>query len=205
MRKSNVSLNNEDAKYEKEVVSHFLRNIKTNVIKNHDAYLLNKLCHDCYEISREFGLNESPACLRYTYIIRETLTRHFGDEIQFSKVGKFVAVHSCKVNPLTYLVATLLGHGLREESNIRCFANLVRRKLKSSERKIEGKYVPPTSDEFLEELDYIFKPENCLFNVISLSINPKRLMDNDGYVKAPTISQAEKIAAMSKGHQLPQQ
>ena len=98
LRKSNISLNNEDAKYEEEVVSHFLRNIKTNVIKNHYAYLMNELCHDCYEISREFGLNESPACLRYTYI-RETLTRHFGDEIQFSKVRKFVAVHSCKVNP----------------------------------------------------------------------------------------------------------
>ena len=54
-----------------------------------------------------------------------------------------------------------------------------------------------TSDEFLEELDN-FKPEKCLFNVISLSINPKRLMDNDGYVKAPTISQAEKIAAISE-------
>ena len=133
--------------------------------------------------------------------------------MQFSKVRKFVAVHSCKVNPLTYSVATLLGHGLREESIIRCFANLVRRKLKSSLKKIEGKYVPPTSDEFLEELDN-FKPEKCLFNVISLSINPKRLMDNDRYVKAPTISQAEKIAAISeswehlltqKGYQLPQQ
>ena len=76
LRKSNISLNNEDAKYEEEVVSHFLRNNKTNVIKNHNAYLLSELCHDCYEISREFGLNESPACLRYTYIIRETLTRH---------------------------------------------------------------------------------------------------------------------------------
>ena len=41
---------------------------------------------------------------------------------EFSSVGRFIAVHSSDVNPLTYSIATLKGHGLREESVIKCFA-----------------------------------------------------------------------------------
>ena len=90
------------------------------------------------------------------------------------------------------------GHGLREESIIKCFSNLVRRKLVvTGEERKGGKYVPPTSDEIFAELDS-FSPLKCIFNAISLSINPKRSMGSDGYITAPNSVQAEKIAAIAE-------
>ena len=187
---------------EGKITSYFLSQVETKVLKDHNAYFLNQLCEDCKEISKEFGLDDSPTFLRYSHRMKETLIRTFSDKIQFSKVGKYVAVHPYDVSPLTYTVSTLKGYGLREESIVRCFANLVRRKLldfdKDSENEVKGgKYIPPSAEEFLNELDK-FSPLKCIFNAISLSINPKRIQASGGYVKAASSAQAEKINAISE-------
>ena len=70
-----IPINNEEFPVEEQVVSLFLRNVETKILKDHDAYLLNELCSDCKEISGEHGLDESPACIRYTYRIKETLNK----------------------------------------------------------------------------------------------------------------------------------
>lgn len=87
----------------------------------------------------------------------DTLVQRFSESINLTKVGKYVAVHSFDVNPLTYSVSTLRGCGLRMESIVRCCANLVRRKLLNIESTIEvkkdGTFVPPNSEEFMNELN----------------------------------------------------
>ena len=196
-------IDNDTHELEEKIISYFLSQVETKVLKDHNTYFLNQLCEDCKEISKEFGLDDSPTCLRYSHRMKETLIETFSDKIQFSKVGKYVAVHPYDVNPLTYTVSTLKGYGLREESIVRCFANLVRRKLldsdrdKDKEKEKEGKYIPPTAEEFLAELDK-FSPLKCIFNAISLSINPKRTQGTDGYVKAASPAQAEKINTISE-------
>ena len=134
------------------VLSLFLRNVEIQIIADQDAFLLHELCQDCKEISAEFGLGDSPPpppppALRHSYRVKEILIKHFGEKIRFSNVGKYVAVHSSAVNPLTYTAATLKGHGLREENVIKCFANLVRRKLGKEavgEEIRKGAYAAPT-------------------------------------------------------------
>ena len=108
----------------------------------------------------------------------------------------FIAVHSSDVNPSTYSIATLKGHGLREESVIRCFANLVRRRLPQALGS-QVRYTPPSVDDFLIDLES-FGPVKCIFNAISPSINPKRPMGNDGYIKATNSSESEKIATIAE-------
>ena len=66
-----------------KVVEHFFRKIDRKVVKGKDAYLLNELLKDCLEISEEIWLEESPACLRHTYRIKETLISHFGLKSNF--------------------------------------------------------------------------------------------------------------------------
>ena len=110
-----------------------------------------------------------PPALRRSYRVKEILIKHFGEKIRFSNVGKYVALHSSAVNPLTFTAATLKGHGLREENVIKCFANLVRRKLGKEamgEEVRKGAYAAPTVSEFMADLDS-FNPVRCIFNAIS--------------------------------------
>ena len=186
-----------DSEVPSQILSLFLRNVEMRIILDQDAFLLNELCKDCKEISAEFGLDDSPPELRFTYRVKETLIRHFEEKIIFSKVGKYVVVHSSAVNALTYTASTLKGHGLREENVIRCFANLVRRKLGKENDDIRSEvYVPPTVSEFMDDLDSL-SPVKCIFNAISLSINAERTIEFDGYAKASDSAQGEKIAAIS--------
>ena len=97
---------------------------------------------------------------------------------------------------MTYSIATLKGHGLREESVIRCFANLARRRLPQALGS-QGRYTPPSVDDFLIDLES-FGSVKCIFNAISLSINSERPMGNDGYIKVTTFSLSEKIATIAE-------
>ena len=109
-----------------KVIQHFYRKILQKVIRDKNAYLLSELLRDCKEISKEFGLDEAPVCLRHTYRVKESLMQHFETQISFSSITKYVVVHSSEVNVVTYSFATLKGRGLQEDDIVKSFANLIR-------------------------------------------------------------------------------
>ena len=104
--------------------------------------------------------------------MKEKLLDHFGEKIQFTKVGNKNVLNFSDLSPLTHTEATLKGNGLREEDIAKAFANLIRRKL--SEKKDFEKtcrFKPSIPSEFLISL-HERNPFSCLFYAISWSINP---------------------------------
>ena len=60
-------IDNDTQELEEKIISYFPSQVETKVLKDHNAYFLNQLCEDCKEISKEFGLDDSPTCLRMAY------------------------------------------------------------------------------------------------------------------------------------------
>ena len=56
---------------------------------------------------------------------------------------------------------------------------------------------PPSPEEFLASLD-TYKPLACIYNCISWSINPKRQVDESGYVECASVKLAEKILTIGE-------
>ena len=118
------------------------------------------------------GLEEPLAEFRHSNRLKEKLLDHFGEKIQFTKVGNKNVLNFSDLSPLTYTEATLKGNGLREEDIAKAFANLIRRKL--SEKKDYEKtcrFKPSIPSEFLISL-HERNPFSYLFYAISWSINP---------------------------------
>ena len=97
---SNKFGDSDNNEIEEKVLEHFFRKVERKVIKDKDAYLLSELLEDCLEISEEFGLNESPPCLRHTYRMKDALMDRFGGKIEFSNVSKKDYVKMTLRNPL---------------------------------------------------------------------------------------------------------
>eukprot|EP00794_Sanderia_malayensis_P008248 gene8248-9129_t len=178
---------------EEEITNHFLRKFKLRAIEAKEAFLITELLKDVGEISEEYGLKEAPITLKHTYQVKAKLIEQFGDRIEFGKVGRSDVVYPSGANPLQYSLATLHGHGLREDDLVKAFAKLVNRKLSGKKRQPW----PPDPKELLSSLDNS-GPLRCLYNVISWSINPKREKNELGYAKTASESQAEKIAAIAE-------
>ena len=123
--------------------------VKLNLrMKGHEAFLVNELMHDIQEISKEHGLEEPPAEFRHSSRLKEKRLDHFGEKIQFTKIGNKNVLHSSDVSPLTYSEAPPKGHGLREGDIANAFENLIRKKL--SEKKDFEKtcrFKPPIPSE----------------------------------------------------------
>ena len=79
---------------ETTILYYFLRQIELKVIKDHEAFLVNELMQDIQEISEEHGLEEPIAEFRYSNRLKEKLLDHFGEKIQFIKIGHKTVLHS---------------------------------------------------------------------------------------------------------------
>lgn len=77
-------------------------------------------------------------------------------------LGGQLLVHPSVVNPMMYSVATLHGHGLREDDLAKAFSRLISRKL--SQR--EPVKWPLEADERLILLDTHNRPLSCIHNAI---------------------------------------
>ena len=100
--------------------------VKLNLrMKGHEAFLVNELMQDIQEISKEHRLEEPSAEFRHSNRLKEKRLDHFGEKIQFTKIGNKNVLHSSDVSPLTYSEATLKGHGVREDDTANAFANLI--------------------------------------------------------------------------------
>ena len=126
---------------------------------------MNELVQDV----EKHDLKLSPAELRHSKRLKEKLLDHFGEKIQFTKIGNKNVLHSTDVNPQTYTKATLKRHGLKEEDIAKTFVNLIRRKLKkkASEKKIlknPCRLKPLILSEFLSSLNE-GKPVSSLFKI----------------------------------------
>lgn len=124
--------NNEKKEY---VVSEFFRLVKWEVIGKKEAFLLHQLLSDFKSMCEE---NDIKPPLAHTVSLKRELVKHFKEEIDFFQNGKYVVVHSSLMNPCEYSVATLLGHGLRDQDHIGSFANFIKSKVKQEDRQAFG-------------------------------------------------------------------
>ena len=92
---------------EDQLIDCFFRNIELKVLKDKEAYLLTDLLQDKKEMSVEFGLQELPKRLIYTYQLKKMLQLRLGDDICISSFGNRDVVHSTNVDPLLYSHATI--------------------------------------------------------------------------------------------------
>jgi hypothetical protein len=106
-------------------VTQLFRLFHIQVIKDKEAYLLTELLEDLGELSQDQDQDEPPVMKNYGYAI------------DFYVVGKRLIVHPSGQSTLVYTVATLQGHGLREDDLPRAFARLIRRKISSRETVVK--------------------------------------------------------------------
>ena len=162
------------------------------MVKDKDAYILSELLRDFEEISKEFGLEEPPVRLKHTYQLKKMLISRLGEEIRICKLSNRDVVYPKSVDQFSYSQATLKGHGLCDDDIAKAFSNLVRRKLANRD---DLKW-SPTPEQFLSSLKST-APLPCIYNAIVWSVNPRREVNQNGYVET-NIEQAEKIASITQ-------
>jgi len=180
----------ETERIQEEVMDTFFRLFQSNVIDNHDAYLLTELVLDIKEMSEDHELAEPP--ISKTFTLRKRLTEWYDDAVTFGKIGNRIVVHSSDVSSLAYSVATMQGHGLREEDLTKVFSRLVRRKI-SRRQSIKW---PLDADELCSLLNS-YRPLRCIYNAIAWSIKQGKPVDANDYVKASKV-EAQKLSAISQ-------
>ena len=163
-------------KVEEEVLDAFLYKVKTQIIRDKNAFLLNELLLDVKIFSEEHGL-ETPA-LSDTRSLKRFLTAKLKDDVVFYPSGKFLIVHSPEINPCEYSLATLRGSGLRDEDLSKSFGRMIRRKL-NAKKKTEME-LPLSPEEFLSMLDEGPLPE--IYNAIYYSMHDNGKKNEYGYV-----------------------
>ena len=161
---------------ENDVLETFLYKVKTQIIRDKNAFLLNELLRDVERLSEELGL-ETPA-LTDTRSLKRFLLKELEDDIAFFPSGKLLVVHSPEVNPCEYSVATLRGFGLRDEDLSKSFGRMLRRKLQA--RKQNGTSLPLSPEEFLSMLDQGPLPD--LYNAIYYSMCDRGKRNEYGYM-----------------------
>ena len=70
LRASDHATSYEESEVHSQVVSLFLRNVETKIIRDQDVFLLNELRNDCQEMSAKFGLDDCPPALRHSYRVK---------------------------------------------------------------------------------------------------------------------------------------
>eukprot|EP00794_Sanderia_malayensis_P016277 gene16277-17916_t len=160
---------------EEDVINAFLYRVKTSVIRDKKAFLLNELLTDIQFLSEEQHL-ERPA-ITETKSLRRLLEKELGDQIGFFPSGIYRIVHSTDINPCEYSVATLHGCGLRSEDHVRAFGRMIREKIKLKQKQRYD--FPLTSEEFIKSLDEGPLPE--LYNAIFYSMHDSATINEYGY------------------------
>eukprot|EP00794_Sanderia_malayensis_P017244 gene17244-18963_t len=160
---------------EEDVINAFLYRVKTSVIRDKKAFLLNKLLTDIQFLSEEQHL-ERPA-IAETKSLRRLLEKELGDQIGFFPSGIYRIVHSTDINPCEYSVATLHGCGLRSEDHVRAFGRMIREKIMLKQKQRYD--FPLTSEEFIKSLDEGPLPE--LYNAIFYSMHDSATINEYGY------------------------
>eukprot|EP00794_Sanderia_malayensis_P016364 gene16362-18007_t len=160
---------------EEDVINAFLYRVKTSVIRDKKAFLLNELLTDIQFLSEEQHL-ERPA-ITETKSLRRLLEKELGDQIGFFPSGIYRIFHSTDINPCEYSVATLHGCGLRSKDHVRAFGRMIREKIKLKQKQRYD--FPLTSEEFIKSLDEGPLPK--LYNAIFYSMHDSATINEYGY------------------------
>ena len=147
-----------------DVLQAFYYQVRTSIVRDKNAFLLNELLEDIKILSDEQGL-PFPA-IEHTATLKQKLIQEFEERISFFPSGKYLLVHASDVNPCEYAIAALHGSGLRDDDLARSFGRMVRRKLQKSAD--HQKQWPLTPEELTEMLDR--GPLQDLYNVIYYTI-----------------------------------
>eukprot|EP00794_Sanderia_malayensis_P012974 gene12974-14308_t len=164
--------------------------VKTSVIWDKKAFLLNKLLTDIQFLSEEQHL-ERPA-ITETKSLRRLLEKELGDQIGFFPSGIYRIVHSTDINPCEYSVATLHGCGLRSEDHVTAFGRMIREKIMLKQKQRYD--FPLTSEEFIKSLDEGPLPE--LYNAIFYSMHDSATINEYGYAATSRVK-ATKIWSLA--------
>ena len=128
-----------------------------------------------------------------TRSLKRNLLQEFNDDLGFFPTGRHVIVHAADINPCEFTVATLRGHGLRDNDLIKAFATMLKCKI---ETRVDGERKwPYTPDELIEMLDR--GPLKEIYNVIYASINPAYKVNEYGYAITRSRPVATKIWSMA--------
>eukprot|EP00794_Sanderia_malayensis_P013459 gene13459-14844_t len=182
-----TDLNNEK---KQDVIQSFFYQVRTRIIRDKSAFLLNELLEDIKNIRDEQGLL-IPA-VKHTSTLKKKLIMEFRESFAFFPSGKYLLVHAADVNPCEYAIAALHGCGLRDDDLARSFARMVRWQLHSYKQK---KQWPLTPSELTEMLDR--GPLQSLYNAIFYTIYDFAEKNEYGYACTNSHIKAIKIWSLA--------
>ena len=180
----------EDPKEEHALQSFFYK-IKSKIIRDKQAFLLNELLKDVALISEDLGLN-APVILT-TQTLKRRIIDECGSDISFYKSGKYLIVHASDVNPCEYVTAALHGCGLRDDDLAKAFGRMVRHKLEARENA--PRQWPCTTEEIMNQLDRGPLPE--IYNAIFYTLKDYGEKNEYGYNKTISRVRATKIWSLA--------
>ena len=180
-----------DKEKENDVMQAFYYKVKTKIIRDKAAFLLNELLEDVKVLSDEEGLPCPP--ISHTSTLKRRLIKEFNEALSFFPNGKFLLVHSSDVNPCQYAIAALHGCGLRDEDLARSFGRMIRRQLQSSSK--QKRQWPLTPEELTDLLDR--GPLQSLYNAIYYTMHDSAKKNEYGYAITNSHLEAIKIWSLS--------
>ena len=153
-----------------DVLAWFEYKIRTRIIRDKEAFLLEELMNDIDSWSLEQGIQQLP--IRTKKAIRLHLESKFPDQLGFFSYSdnKSVIVHASDMNPCVYDPVELRGCGLRDLHVPRAFGKLVRAKLLDTDDKLVGNQ-PGMRENISADM----------FNAVYFSLHDSGSMDEDGY------------------------
>ena len=121
--------------------------------------------------------------------MKSFLLTNFQYDLQFTPAYGIqenpIIVHSVRVNPVDYAMASITGAGLRDKN-----VTHINHKVKSQEF---SKSFPLSAKNLRKELD-IYDPIKEIFSAVSLPCNPTKPINNFGYPSPkPKFNKASKI------------
>ena len=142
---------------------------------------------DVFIISETHGLNKTS--VKYTVNLKRKLITEFDESISFFPSGKYVIVHSSDSNPCQYGVAFLQGSGLRDDSIVKSFGRLIKRKV--CERNEEAIELPLSTEQLTQLLDK--GPLPGLYNAIYSTLFDGLKKNEFGYNVTTSSDKATRI------------
>ena len=177
-----------------DLVNEFLGDIRLNVFRQKNAYLLTELMHDIMNMNEEHSIDPTT---RHTHVLKEKIRNEFPDSIGFYKTMHQVIVFSSDMNPLDYTVATVKGHGMRDDDLIKACAKLINKSW-NMKREQEHFSRPHTPEEVIEKLNN--GPLQELYNLIYATIGPRCKTNEYWYAITSSRPRATKILPQIRSH-----